>query len=203
MNITENKTKNKMKTRFKLFAIVAFILTSLISNAQGWSMVYEINTSGNSDPKHKTVYNNKLFFTATSHTFGNELWTYDGINNPYMVEDINVGSGSSSISEIVVCNGKLFFNGWRSTTGNELWVYNGINCQVIDICPGIGSSKPHDFFVLNNKLYFTLDSNGVNDLQYCYDESHTPNLIKIPFNIYGYNPAVYNNKLSLVYHKKY
>ena len=45
-------------------------------------------------PKHLTVYNNKLYFSADDGTHGHELWVYDGTNTPTMVADININEDS-------------------------------------------------------------------------------------------------------------
>ena len=44
--------------------------------------------------ENKTIYDDKMFFSATNN-LGTELWKYDGINNPQLVVDINIGSAFS------------------------------------------------------------------------------------------------------------
>ena len=57
-------------------------------------MVYDINPSGSSDPRYLTVFNDKLYFSAEDGTNGDELWVYDGMNDPTMVYDINPNTDS-------------------------------------------------------------------------------------------------------------
>ena len=47
-----------------------------------------------------TVFNSALYFSADDSTAGKELWKYDGVIAPSMVEDINPtsNSGSSPVS---------------------------------------------------------------------------------------------------------
>ncbi|MDJ0836171.1 MAG: hypothetical protein QNK37_06605 [Acidobacteriota bacterium] len=54
-------------------------------------------------------------------------------------------------------NGKLYFAGLSAEGGSELWVSGGTpetTAQVIDLEPGIGSSKPAEMVVQNDRLWF-------------------------------------------------
>ena len=39
-----------------------------------------------------TIFNSKLYFRADDGVHGNELWEYDGVNDPHMVVDTRPGS---------------------------------------------------------------------------------------------------------------
>ncbi|GAB4130794.1 MAG: hypothetical protein Fur0041_00360 [Bacteroidia bacterium] len=55
------------------------------------SLVTDINTTGNADPRYFEVYNNKLYFSAVTRAAGGELWVYDGVNPATQVADIYPG----------------------------------------------------------------------------------------------------------------
>ena len=55
------------------------------------------------------VYVNKIYFNAyLNSSEGNELYSYDGVNTPVLVSDINPGVGSSSITNYTIFNSKLY-----------------------------------------------------------------------------------------------
>lgn len=40
------------------------------------------------------IFQNKLIFLATTPSYGNELWQWDGVNVPTLIADINPGPSS-------------------------------------------------------------------------------------------------------------
>ena len=77
----------------------------------------------NRNPRYLTVFNNKLYFSANDGSYGMELWSYDGLNDPKII-DINIGSSDSYPSFLTVFNNKLYFNANDGSYGMELWSYD-------------------------------------------------------------------------------
>lgn len=73
------------------------------------SNVYNISTTG-AVPIDFYEYGNKLYFTADDHVVGRELWCYDGVNNPYLVYDIQSGFLSCQMNMHVVYNNELYLS---------------------------------------------------------------------------------------------
>ena len=88
-------------------------------NVNGWelrkfdgvtaSLVTNLNISGDSFPESLTVFNDALYFVATTSQTGYELWRFDGVNVS-MVADINPGSNSSFPSNLKIFNNQLVFS---------------------------------------------------------------------------------------------
>jgi len=108
------------------------------------TMVFDINTNPSlglhhSNPRHFIEYNNLLYFRAQDEINGRELWAWDGVNNPVLIVDINVGTAHSSddwnlSKRMVVLNGKLVFAANNGVVGEELFEYNGclVNAAVTE-----------------------------------------------------------------------
>ena len=62
-----------------------------------------------SSPVFLNVFKDVLYITADDGIHGDELWVYDGTNDPSLVYDILSGPGSSFIKNTIVFNGKLCF----------------------------------------------------------------------------------------------
>lgn len=122
------------------------------------SLVTDINTTGNADPRFFEVYNNKLYFSAMTSASGNELWLYDGTNSATQVADINPGSNSSDPTYMTSYNNKLYFSARSNSGGMELYVYDGTNApsMVYDLNFS-GDSSPEHLTVFNSVLYFGAD----------------------------------------------
>jgi ELWxxDGT repeat protein len=100
--------------------------------------------ASSSSPANFTVMGNLCFFTANSGTTapatGLELYVTDGTPaGTVLVLDINVGTVSSTPTNLVVSNGKLFFNAITAAAGRELWTSDGTaagTTLVVDFNPG-------------------------------------------------------------------
>ena len=124
-------------------------------------------------PKYLTVYDGKLYFAATDNKIagGNELWSYDGINPPSMVANLNPTNWEdSNPSYLTVYNGALYFSANAGTNsiapskGGELWKYDGSAFSLAaDIKPGAGGSFIGYLTVFNGALYFSADG-GTNPI---------------------------------------
>jgi ELWxxDGT repeat protein len=86
-----------------------------------------------------------------------------------LVKNINPDNNNSDADGFTVFNNKLYFRANDGVNGNELWVSDGTesgtqlvkNIRVNDLDFPFDGSRPDDFIVLNNKLYFAADD-GVN-----------------------------------------
>lgn len=79
---------------------------------------------------------------------------------PYLVADIQPGSGGSSPAGLTGFDGRLYFAARGPQTGIEPWVSDGTQTGtrlLLDIAPGAGDSNPAGFTALAGKLYFSAD----------------------------------------------
>ncbi len=109
-----------------------------------------------------TPAGNRLFFTLSDSTHGEELWVSDGTDaGTHLVKDILPGPGSSGIGYFPVpLNGLLFFTADDGTHGVELWVSDGTDAGthlVKDIAPGAQSAGIDGLVTAGGRLFFTAD----------------------------------------------
>jgi ELWxxDGT repeat protein len=123
-------------------------------------------------PKNYMVHDGKIFFQGGSAAQDEELWSWDGINTPQRVADINSGSGSSKPDGLTSFNGKLYFSADDGIHGRELWAYSSTQGAYLvkDIFPGDQNDDgidhpdggfyegPNQFTPFNGKLYFAASS---------------------------------------------
>jgi ELWxxDGT repeat protein len=80
---------------------------------------------GGSDIQNLTALGSKVFFSATSPNYGNELWSSDGTAaGTRMVADINPGAASSMPEYLTVDGTSLFFVASDPTHPNRLWKWS-------------------------------------------------------------------------------
>lgn len=127
---------------------------------------------GSSVPTFLTVFEEKLYFSASSATantsyIGPELFAYDPIDGVTMVADIWPGTAGSTSNYgshptyLTVLNDKLYFSAFNLQVGGELWSYNSAEGAklVADIYPSFSgslpsSSSPRLGWISGGKLYF-------------------------------------------------
>ena len=172
---------------------VADIELYKMTTGESISLIKDINSGTlGSSPGYLTVFNSKLYFSATDGTasgnHGKELWVSDGTTSgTTLVSDINtVVSGSATASSnpanltvVSASNSKnyLLFSATDGSTGalhgTELWQLTDASgatpSLVYDINSGTGNSTPANFTVFNNKLYFTATPDGTNTRVWVYD----------------------------------
>src|SRR4051812_4251877 len=80
------------------------------SHAQTSITSYDLNIGkAGSYPSDFTIFNDKLYFTATDSAHGAELWEADGINPPKLAVDINPGPlGSMVLNGMCELDGRLY-----------------------------------------------------------------------------------------------
>jgi ELWxxDGT repeat protein len=117
--------------------------------------------SAESFPGHLTVYDGRLFFTASSDLFtdGVDLWAYDAATNTVAeVADVHAPGGGAPPSGLTVYGGRLFFAAGAGATGSELWAYDAAadtTGLVAEIAPGSQPAAPQGFAVYHDVLYFS------------------------------------------------
>lgn len=139
------------------------------SRIQSWSglldspvQLIEINPgSASSSPSNfiQTGTDNdfQVFFLATTASEGRELWVTDGTAaGTHLVKDINVGTTSTTITNMVQVNGDLYF---IATVGAEtsLWTSDGTSAgtiQVTDINAS-GNDAVSGLVASGSTLYFS------------------------------------------------
>ena len=121
-------------------------------------------------PQAYMVYDDEIYFEGGNQTSNRELWSYNGIDAPQMVVEINT-VGSSDPDWMTAFNGTLYFTADDGIHGRELWTYNAssdIATLVKDIYPGENGGTvfdqftpfykedvgPNRFTTYNGKLYF-------------------------------------------------
>ncbi|EDP69839.1 hypothetical protein FBALC1_09917 [Flavobacteriales bacterium ALC-1] len=137
----------------------------------GTVMVQDLNVgAGDSNPSDLTIYNDELYFTATSSALGRELFKVNSNGNIVNVFDIHP-SGDSNPSSLFVDSNRLYYAADDGTNGKEIWVtntYSGasrntmVNTTEIfkDINP-TGDSNPSGFVKYFGEIYFSAND-GVN-----------------------------------------
>ncbi len=116
-------------------------------------MVYDLNTTGSSNPGYLTIYNNRLHYNAYDGSIF-RIFAYDGTNpSPTL---IGGGYNTSSFTGMRVYNNQLYFGAEYGAQGYELLSCDatGFASLVQDIMPGSVSSNPSYFAIFNNKLFF-------------------------------------------------
>ena len=138
-------------------------------SASGTSMLKDILVgSGSSDPRNLISAGQYVYFTADDGIHGEELWRSDGtFEGTFLVKDIYSGQNSSFLDIYdeyahIEHDNRLIFSASDDSTGYELWVSDGSDTgtfQIKDIFEGPGSSRPEDFTLYNEEVYFSANYN--------------------------------------------
>ncbi|WOB44929.1 hypothetical protein HNI00_18575 [Thermoleptolyngbya oregonensis NK1-22] len=130
------------------------------------------NVSGTFTANNLTVFEGKVYFTATTSAEGTELWVTDPAAATLQVtalDNLVPGADSSSPANLVVAGGTLYFTAETDATGRELYRLdsNGLPELALDINPGPTSSNLNNLIAAGNlsaglgQLFFVADD-GVN-----------------------------------------
>ena len=107
-------------------------------------------------------FNGKLYFSAFADGIGNELWSYDGVNNTSkLIKDIDLGSAAGSPKNFIKFNNELLFTASSDTNrGDELYKTDGTEEGTVKIkrLNPIGSASVYmnTAFEFDNKLFFNV-----------------------------------------------
>lgn len=133
---------------------------------EGTEMVADVNEgipqdpfsdalSESSQPTELTVYNNEVYFAATTGD-GDELWKTDGTEaGTVQVKDIWEGEESSFPQFLTVFKDELYFRAGDEFNGDELWKTDGTEEGtelVVDINLGENGSFPAFLYVVNDDV---------------------------------------------------
>ena len=147
-----------MKKTFLMFLLFGFVAYSFgqvpeIQNGGGTltditpdGVTVTAERPGKGDVGKKlTVIGDYLLFTGEDATNGEEVWVYNGVDDPTVLKDIAAGAASSdpNFLEPSLDGTKVFFSA-NDGTGPELWVTDGTaagTMMVQDLNPG-GGSEP-------------------------------------------------------------
>ena len=123
--------------------------------------------SNSSEATFGPILNDKMLFSASTATSGNELWITDGsANGTTLLKDIYTGSDSSSPKSMTLVGDKVYFSANDGINGSELWVTDGTadgTVPVKDIYPGSSngypnSSFPQSFFAFGSQVLFMAET---------------------------------------------
>lgn len=116
---------------------------------------------GSGYPSKFQVINDKVVFVANDNIHGAELWVYDGVNAPQLLNDLSLGDKATSFKRFMVFKDKLFFTATVedperadsgpyelfATTGNlddVVLIKGGLTSNQFDL---LGSNKEHLFLM--------------------------------------------------------
>jgi ELWxxDGT repeat protein len=127
-------------------------------------LVANINPDGSSDPRNLTVFNGKLYFTATAtgEESDRKLWYSDGITTTAI--DISGVNGGYSPSSLTVVGNTLFLVANDGSTGVELWKTTGTTLTQVQNLNQAGDSNPQNLVAIGDALFFIAD-NGEDGLE--------------------------------------
>jgi ELWxxDGT repeat protein len=136
-----------------------------------------------------------VFCYFSTHTYAGE---------PYLLQDLEIGSSGSEPNNITEMNGSIFFSAHKvissPAVGCELWKSNGAtdNIQLLyDHKTGISfSGCPYDLIVFKNKLYFfTYDDSSNFGLWQSDGTTDGTLMLKM---VAGNSPAIAGDKLFFI-----
>lgn len=161
-----------------------------------------------SNPSGLAVFNNKMYFCADEGIHGEELWQYDGTNEPVLMKDILPGSSGSTPEEFTVFNNRLYFSANAAEHGRELWVYDPIENTSSAIRNDFGASLilyPNPFSVSTIISYELPEASEVRleilnilgkKITTLVNELQNPGSHKVKWNAAGAKPGIYFCKLK-------
>ena len=83
----------------------------------GVQQVFQLHTGGSSLPADLTVFNDELYFRATTPDTGGELWKVDAGGTVTLAADVRPGSDGSLVTDLTVFDNELYFTAFQE----EVW----------------------------------------------------------------------------------
>ncbi len=132
--------------------------------SDGTSLVKDIETGSSpyltgSSPAGLFAVGNSVFFAATDHFSGTELWKSNSTAaGTTLVKDINRNTQGSNPRSAVAVGPITYFVAADADHGEELWKTDGTAAGTVlvkDLLPGGGSSSPQQLVSFNGVLFFT------------------------------------------------
>jgi len=137
------------------------------------------------DCAYSIVFNDLLYFTASTAAQGSEIWVSDGTDGgTHILLDINPDAGDAAPGCFVNLNGQLAFFADDGTHGWEPWISDGSALgthMVMDINQTATStdySAGLPMRIIGNKLYFPFDD-GVNGIELWVSDGSAANTKRI------------------------
>lgn len=139
-----------------------------VSDGLTATRVKEINDLESSNPQELFWHQGKLYFSARSGGFNDDLWVSDGTElGTQILKEINGGSSSTPAHFAAVGN-SLYFAASNSTQARELWKTDGTEAGTVlvrDISLGTPSSNPEELVVMpasgpSSRVYFVAGGSG-------------------------------------------
>lgn len=168
-----------MKTKLHILYFLTVFSNSLI--AQKFTQLTTGLKTGSS-PKEMTCLNNKIIFSATTASDGNELWISDGTKaGTKMLKDIypdsiNINPNSSSATGFTLFNNKLYFVANDKESRDNLWETDGTEAGTKKVLNKRIEARNWPMTILNGKFLLKIDSAGFGTELFSYDPL-TNNLI--------------------------
>lgn len=180
-----NYTTSGARLTHPVFYNNEIIYNPLITNlGQGTIELYKVALSNNagslvkdiwpgvgntdSNPQEMTLFNNKVFFSATNNANGRELWETDGTNaGTILFADINFNAGSSNPNQFTVVGPTMVFAATNAITGRELFITDGTVAGTIilkNLNPNAADANPTNITKIGSNIYFAA-SNGANGIE--------------------------------------
>ena len=136
------------------------------------------------DPEDFFMWNEHVYFRASTAEFGTELWRTDGtLDGTLQVVDTHEGVGDGGGSNLMVADGRLYYRGSSYRYGTELYSISdvpGDMAQVIDVWPGPESSHPYSIERIGKFLFFSANHEGFGEELWAIDledPEHPPFLV--------------------------
>lgn len=155
------------------------------------------NGAASSDLHDLTSVGWMLFFAADDSS-GEEIWRSDPpytAASTFRVTNINP-DGGAAVQELTRMQLKLFFSADDGKSGQELWLLESPYQEarrVTDVTGNALSSAPHDFYVLDDLLFFTANINFTGPELFKsrpdYDSTTTTLVKEIRANFFGSEPS--------------
>ncbi|AXT21165.1 T9SS C-terminal target domain-containing protein [Flavobacteriaceae bacterium AU392] len=140
----------------KILSLVLIILININLNAQEQITDFKSQIGDkSSSPSNFIEFNESIYFTATTESFGREIWKTNGnTDNAVLLKDINPGNDNGIISpSFVILNNLIYFIASDGTSSGELWQTDGTTQGTFKVTNFINSNTS-GLTLVNNEFFF-------------------------------------------------